>query len=109
MDTPTQEIIDKPNIVQTLQSSLKDFMDIEDVTVLDNDKKPRVRFRGQLLSAEEETHFDEIVQQFMALGYTPLLTKELHSHTILALPAVAKGKTGKPWVNAVLFILTFIS
>jgi membrane-associated protease RseP (regulator of RpoE activity) len=97
------------NVVQALQAALSDLISIDDVTVLDNNFKPRVRFRGLLYTDDQESRFDEVVQRFEKLGYTPLLTEEPPSYVIQAIPLVVKGKMGKSWVNVLLFILTCIS
>ncbi len=105
----TDDNTNQTNVVQALQAALNDLILIDDVTVLDNNNQPRVRFRGKLRANDQEARFEEVVHRFETLGYTPLLTEESAYHIVHAIPAVAKGKTGKPWVNAVLFILTSIS
>ncbi len=105
----TEDNASQTIVVQALQTALVELIVVDDVTVLDNSSKPRVRFRGQLHTEDQEIHFEEVVQRFAQLGYTPLLTEEFQYHVISAVPAVVNGKTGKPWVNAVLFVLTCIS
>ena len=105
----TEDNASQTNVVQALQTALNDLIVVDDVTILDNNNLPRVRFRGQLHADNQETRFEEVVQRFAQLGYTPLLTEEPQYHTVNAIPAVIKGKVGKPWVNAVLFVLTCIS
>ncbi len=97
------------NIVPALQTALQDLITIDDVTILDNNPQPRVRFRGQLIEPDQEARFEKVVQRFAVLGYTPLLTEEPAYQEVHAIPAVINGKTGKPWVNVVLFLLTCLS
>ena len=105
----TEDNASQTNVVQALQTALNDLIVVDDVTILDNNNLPRIRFRGQLHADNQETRFEEVVQRFAQLGYTPLLTEEPQYHTVNAIPTVIKGKVGKPWVNAVLFVLTCIS
>ena len=105
----TEDNASQINVIQALQDALNDLIVVDDVTVLDNSSKPRVRFRGILHTEDQEIRFEKVVQRFTQLGYTPMLTEESQYHIISAIPAVIKGKTGKPWVNVVLFVLTCIS
>ena len=105
----TENNENQSNVVHALQVALNDLLVVDDVTVMDNNTQPRVRLRGQLHADDQEARFEELVNRFTQLGYTPLLTEESQYHIIHAIPAVADGKTGKPWVNAVLFVLTCFS
>lgn len=105
----TEDTGRQTDIIQALQTALNDLIAVDDVTVLDTKKQPRVRFRGQMYVEDQEIRFEQVVQRFAVLGYTPLLTEDSQYHIIHAVPTVVKGKTGKPWVNAVLFVLTCIS
>lgn len=103
--TPAPE----PLAVDKLRAALRSLMYIEEVRVLTNEPKPPVQFAGRLVDGDQDAIFEEIVQRFAALGYTPLLTKAEDEHRLQALPAVADSKTGKPWVNILLFVLTLLS
>ena len=72
----TDDNTSRVNVVQALQTALNDLILIDDVTVLDNNDQPRVRFRGQLIAQDQEEQFEKVVQRFGELGYTPLLTEE---------------------------------
>ncbi|MGC9347523.1 MAG: site-2 protease family protein, partial [Anaerolineae bacterium] len=113
METPTYrsvyEPIPSPNMVEQLSNALHGLMVVEDITVLDNKEHPPIRFGGQLTQGDQEEIFNEILQRFEALGYTPILRREDGLYVLRAVPTVADKKTGKPWVNAVLFVLTVIS
>ncbi|MGC9522670.1 MAG: site-2 protease family protein [Anaerolineae bacterium] len=84
-------------------------MHVEDVTILENKARPAVRFGGRLTSDDHDHAFDVILERFKGLGYTPILTEEDGLHVLRALPTVPDEKTGKPWVNLVLFLLTVVS
>jgi len=103
--TPVQELLP----VEKLRAALHALMQIEEVRVLSNAAKPPVQFAGQLAAGDQDVIFDEIVRRFAALGYTPLLTMDEGEHRLQALPMVADKKTGKPWINILLFVLTLLS
>jgi Zn-dependent protease len=109
MATNTVNYPSPTNLVDELQAALVDLMIVEDVTILENTNKPRVRFRGRLLSEGQEARFEEVIQRFAQYGYTPFLTEDSPFYVIHAVPVVSDSKTGKAWVNAVLFLLTCIS
>ena len=101
--------VPEPLAVDKLRAALRLLMHIEEVRVLTNEQKPPVQFAGRLVEGDQDAIFEEIVQRFAGLGYTPLLTKAEDEHRLQALPAVADNKTGKPWVNILLFVLTLLS
>lgn len=113
----TQEIVNERKYaplpesiaVNQLRAALGPFMHIEEVRVLSNAEKPPVQFAGQLVEGDQDATFEEIVRRFAALGYTPLLTLAEGEHQVQAIPVVADNKTGKPWINALLFVLTLLS
>jgi membrane-associated protease RseP (regulator of RpoE activity) len=84
-------------------------MTVEEITVLDNKERPAVRFGGRLRSDEADGTFQTIVDRFARLNYTPVLSEEDGLQILRALPVVADERTGKKWVNAVLFVLTVLS
>lgn len=99
----------EPPAVDKLRAALRSLMDIEEVRVLTNEPKPAVQFAGRLVEGDQDAIFEEIVQRFATLDYTPVLTKAEDEHRLQAIPAVADHKTGKPWVNILLFVLTLLS
>lgn len=84
-------------------------MVVEEITVLDSKARPAVRFGGHLMAAAEDSVFETIVDRFAQLRYTPILSEEGDLQVLRAVPVVADDKTGKPWVNALLFVLTILS
>lgn len=109
MDNLTQEPAQSPTIIRGLQEALGDLMIVEEITVLDSTQRPMVRFGGQMVSVEDNGAFETLVKRFKNLGYTPMLSVEDGQTIVRALPMVASEKTGKPWVNALLFVLTVLS
>jgi membrane-associated protease RseP (regulator of RpoE activity) len=108
MATINDELTTGTTTIQQLRQILQDWMVVEEITVLENTAKPMVRFGGYR-AADDTVTFETIIERFKPLGYTPLLTEEDDMLVVRAMPAVAEEKTGKPWVNAVLFVLTVLS
>jgi membrane-associated protease RseP (regulator of RpoE activity) len=94
--------------LRSLQQALVGLMEVEAVRVLQGGERPAVEFVGKI-SGDGEAAFDQILERFTALGYTPLLTQQDGSQVLQAVPGVPDGKTGDPRVNLVLFVLTAAS
>lgn len=91
-----------------LKRALQDVFEIESYALLNQGERPVVEFTGHLLQ-DSESAFAWIEERFHALGYTPMLSEEQGSHKLQALPVLFDKKTGSPWVNLVLFVLTLLS
>ena len=92
-----------------LQTALIGLFTVEDITLLDNNNRPMIRFGGRIAAGDQGQIFETMVARFERLGYTPILTHEDGTYVVRAVPVVANGKVGKAWVNAVLFVLTILS
>ncbi|MBN2002758.1 MAG: site-2 protease family protein [Anaerolineae bacterium] len=101
----------EPEVTQKLRQALAGLMVVEDITVLSNIPEPPVQFRGHLEAddANQEEVFEQIVQRFEALGYTPILSAHEGRHIIHAIPHVFNQKPKRPWINVVLFVATLAS
>ncbi|MBN1246168.1 MAG: site-2 protease family protein [Anaerolineae bacterium] len=109
MERSTYEPVQSGTTISRLQDALNGLMEVEEITILDNKARPAVRFGGHLISGEEDGVFQTIVDRFAKLSYTPVLSEEQNLQILRAVPVVADHKTGKAWVNAVLFVLTVLS
>ncbi|MBN1260453.1 MAG: site-2 protease family protein [Anaerolineae bacterium] len=96
-------------ILEQLQSVLHGLMDIESIKIISQGEKPDVEFAGKIWDLEENGTFDQLIAEFEALGYTPLLTEQEGTHILRAAPVVADKRTGNPWVNIGLFLATLLS
>ncbi len=97
-------------LILQLRGALDGLMVVTETNRLSDKTKPVVQFTGHLAHGDPDAHFEAIVQRFETLGYTPLLSQEDGQHVLRAMPVVAdREKTGRPWVNVVLFILTLLS
>lgn len=95
--------------VSQLQRALESLVDVQSVRVLSHDPKPVVVFEIDLDLQRSDTIFDDILRHFKPLGYTPMLMRENGTTILKAVPGVPSEKSGNPWVNVVLFVLTLLS
>ncbi|MGC9468973.1 MAG: site-2 protease family protein [Anaerolineae bacterium] len=109
MESSTYELVQEATPLRRLQDELDGLMLIESITILEDKAQPTVRFVGHLASGDQDEIFGTIVARLREEGYTPLLSKEDGRHVLRAVPTVPDEKTGNPWVNAVLFLLTIVS
>jgi membrane-associated protease RseP (regulator of RpoE activity) len=96
-------------MLKHLHYALHGLMEVESITVLQEGERPLVEFKGHLADFDPDTAFEEIYMRLEGLGYIPLLQKQDGYHILKAVPGVVDKRTGKPWVNAVLFLVTLIS
>ncbi|MBN1874120.1 MAG: site-2 protease family protein [Anaerolineae bacterium] len=96
--------------VEQLLHLLNDLMVVESYKLLTNEAKPLVHFVVRLIPTRDtDATFEEITRRFATLGYTPLLSQTEDEYILQAVPHIIDSKTGNPWVNLVLFVLTIIS
>lgn len=99
----------EPTMIDHLREALTGLMQVEEIKTLTNAEKPVVQFGGRLMPGDVDEIFDEIVRRFAVWDYTPLLSEANGLHIIQAAPFVADNRTGKVWVNALLFVLTLLA
>ncbi|MDX9952668.1 MAG: site-2 protease family protein [Anaerolineae bacterium] len=100
---------EEPQVVEQLTTAIQPLMRLTTVQIARGKGKPTVEFVGEVYNPENEAAFRSLLARFEALGYLPLLSKRKDVHVLQALPHVVDRRTGKPWVNALLFILTALS
>lgn len=82
---------------------------IDDITIGTSEKEYIVRYRGRLRSEDSEAAYDQLAEELRPLNVTPLFRRDEDRHAILLVPAKPQPKPSNPWVNLVLFLLTFLS
>lgn len=85
------------------------FLRIDDVTTGKQEQIFLVRYRGYLYSEDSESAYNQLSENLKPYGLLPLFRKENNQHIILIAPDNFQTKPSNPWVNLVLFILTFLS
>lgn len=85
------------------------FLRIDDVTTGKQEQIFLVRYRGYLYSEDSESAYNQLSENLKPYGLLPLFRIENNQHIILIAPDNFQTKPSNPWVNLVLFILTFLS
>ena len=95
-------------VVAQLRRQLADLMRIDDHTVT---KPPDevITFRGQIYG-DTEVAFERITERFATLGYTARFSDwPGGGHEVIAAKGVIEPRTGRVWINGVLFLATLLS
>lgn len=100
---------EEPQIVERLATAAQPLMQLHSVQIARRGNPPAVEFVGEVYDPEDETAFQNLLAQFEALGYLPFLTRRKDMDVLQAIPHVVDRRTGKLWVNVLLFILTTLS
>ncbi len=106
----TQESVTEASMTQRLQEAIQVLVVVHSIRMLGSDgDRPSLEFVIDLRGQDSGPLFDKISRRFEEFGYTPTLRQRDGDVILQALPVVMDKKTGKPWVNAVLFVLTLLS
>jgi membrane-associated protease RseP (regulator of RpoE activity) len=97
-----------PN-TEILTSLVSRVFRINDVTMLDPTKGQLMRYRGQLLSEDSVSAYDQLAASVNSYGLTPLFRLEQGEQVIYIVKSPPKQKPANPWVNVILFVLTVFS
>ncbi len=91
------------------QSIIARFFLIEDITIGTTKDNFLIRYRGHLHSTDSEQAYSELNDLFRPYNLTPLFRIEDGRQIILLIEGFPSPKASNPWINLVLFILTFFS
>jgi len=94
---------------EILNSLVARVFRIEDVTMHDPEKGPLVRYRGHLLTDDSVAAYDQLAASVKSYGLTPLFRLEKGEQVIYMIATPPQQRTGNPWVNFILFIITVFS
>jgi len=94
---------------EILNSLVSRVFRIEDVTMDNPEKGPLVRYRGHLLSDDSVAAYDQLAASVKSYGLTPLFRLEKGEQVIYLVATPPEQRTGNPWVNVILFVLTVFS
>ena len=95
------------SLAHQLVAEIGDVFAVDDVTS-DFPEEGAVRFRGRLLVSRREA-YAKLRDRFAPHKLMPVIRRIDDQEVLLALPEVRAVRTGRPWVNAVLFVATVIS
>ncbi len=95
--------------IEILTQIVRRFLRIDDVTTGKQEQIYLVRYRGQLYGEDSENAYNQLSENLKPYGLLPLFRKEGDRHIILLAADTFQARPSNPWVNLVLFTLTFIS
>lgn len=101
--------IDLTAELEVLTQIVRRFLNIEDVTTGKQDQIFLVRYRGQLYGDESESAYNQLSESLKPYRLIPLFRKEGDQHVILLAADNFQTRPSNPWVNLILFTLTFLS
>ena len=82
---------------------------IQDVTALDPQKGPLLRYHGNLLGDDSVAAYDQLSESLQVYGLTPLFRLEKGEQIIYLIRTPAPQKPANPWINLALFVFTVFS
>jgi membrane-associated protease RseP (regulator of RpoE activity) len=94
---------------EILDALIGRVFNIEDITAGNPQKDFIVRYRGQLRTEDTEATYDQLCEQLAPYEITPLFRWDEDRHAILLIPRRPKPGPSNPWINLIMFILTFFS
>jgi membrane-associated protease RseP (regulator of RpoE activity) len=97
--------IDQAQITQIVRA----VFDIHGLTMGGSRLGYRMKFSGRLTMADSEAAYDQLAGALKPMGLLPLFREEEGEQVILVIDQLPERKTGKVWVNLVLFGLTVLS
>jgi hypothetical protein len=97
-----------PSSIDQITAYVEKILSIEDITTGDPQKDFMVRYRGKLRldSVEAYESLDISLQQ---LNLTPLFRQQDNKDVVFIQAGRVQSKPSNPWINLIMFLITFIS
>jgi membrane-associated protease RseP (regulator of RpoE activity) len=67
------------------------------------------RFQGKIRNKDSAAAYDQLAKALRPMNITPLFREEDNKHYVILLSGVQKPSPSNPWINLILFGLTFLS
>jgi len=98
------------NLIDTdkLTSIISEVLKIDDITRGDPKENYIVRYRGMLVQ-DSISAYNSLAEALKPYDITPLFRKEKEQHIIILMQGIIQPKPSNPWINLILFIITFLS
>lgn len=93
---------------EELDLYIRRFFNIEDITQGGPKTGYLVRYRGRLIGNSAEV-YDQLAAYLKPLQMQPLFRIEDGKQVIYLVSAFPQPKPGRPWINLVMFLVTFVS
>lgn len=94
---------------ETYKELVSRVFNIEDITIGTAKDNFAVRYRGHLRSTDSEQAYATLSELLRPVNITPLFRMENGRQTILLVEGIQMPKASNPWINLLLFVLTFLS
>ena len=94
------------NILLDIVDMVSDVMDVSN-TVAGKDKE-LLRIRGKLFVESDEA-YDRLSVAMSQIGLTPLFRLDKEDDLIIVMQSLPVEKTGNPWLNILLFVVTLVT
>jgi membrane-associated protease RseP (regulator of RpoE activity) len=94
--------------IEQITPLVEQILNISDITLGDPQKKYLVRYRGTLKS-DSVSAYPILDEAFQPLNLTPLFRLEGGQHVVIVTEGRVSSKPANPWVNLVMFLITFFS
>ncbi len=102
------QISTNPVDAANLTPIISKVLEIEDITRGDPKENYIARYRGKLL-VDSISAYDSLAETLKPYDITPLFRKEKEQHIIILMQGIIQPKPSNPWINLLLFIITFLS
>jgi membrane-associated protease RseP (regulator of RpoE activity) len=106
----TENILDKTNLDDVSTEAVVDIVsDVMDVgNIVAGKDKELFRIRGKLFVESDEA-YDRLSVALGQIGLTPLFRIDKEDDLVIVIPSVPVEKTGNPWLNILLFVVTLVT
>ncbi len=94
--------------IEQITPIVEKILRIDDITAGDPQKDYLVRYRGQLLM-ESSQAYAALDEKLTAFNLTPLFRESDGQHLVILRAGRVQTRPSNPWVNLVLFAVTFVS
>lgn len=94
--------------IEQITPLVEQILNINDITRGDPQMKFLVRYRGTL-KMDSISAYQVLDESFQSLKLTPLFRLEEGQHAVVVTEGRASSKPANPWVNLVMFVITFFS
>lgn len=104
-----QNIILDGQLILGLQNLLDGLFAVTEWETPRQAKQGTVIFRGKLLLQDADQAYEQIANRWERLDYTPFLREGESQLELIANPGLVVPEPSNPWINLILFMITFFS
>lgn len=94
--------------IDTFTPIISQVLRIEDITTGGSNDNFLIRYRGKLIQDSIDS-YSTLEKNLRPFSITPLFREENGMDIVLLLEGIVQARPSNPWINAILFLLTFLS